>query len=58
MHVDEESGIRNAEAIAEYAVRQSGILRSCILEKSFSVVIAGDCSILIGNTFCLKILGN
>jgi arginase len=58
MHIDEESDIRNAEAIAEYAIRQSDILKSCILEKSFCVVIGGDCSILIGNTFCLKKLGN
>ncbi|HEX3080265.1 MAG TPA: arginase family protein [Puia sp.] len=58
MHVDEESGIRNAEAIAEYAVRQSGLLISGFGEKSFSLVIGGDCSIIIGNTLCLKKLGN
>jgi arginase len=58
MYVDKESGIRNAEAIAEYAVQQSGLLKSVIQEKSFSVVIGGDCSIIIGNTFCLKKLGN
>jgi arginase len=58
MNVDLESGIRNAEAIAEYAIRQSGVLRSCIQEKSFSLVIGGDCSIIIGNTLCLKKLGN
>jgi len=58
MHVDRESGIRNAEAIAEYAIRQSELLKSYIREKSFSVVIGGDCSIIIGNTLCLKKLGN
>ncbi|HET7003373.1 MAG TPA: arginase family protein [Puia sp.] len=58
MHVDRESGIRNAEAIAEYAMDQSGLLKSCIEEKSFSLVIGGDCSIIIGNTLCLKKLGN
>jgi arginase len=58
MQIDKESGIRNAVAIAEYAIRQSDTLTPCILEKSFSVVIGGDCSIIIGNTFCLRKLGN
>jgi arginase len=57
MHVDKESGIRNAEAIGEYAVQQSELLKLSVQEKSFSVVIGGDCSILIGNTLCLKKLG-
>ncbi|HEY2648010.1 MAG TPA: arginase family protein [Puia sp.] len=57
MQVDKESGIRNADTIAEYAIRQSDVLETCILENSFSVVIGGDCSIMIGNTFCLRRLG-
>jgi arginase len=58
MQIDKESGIRNADAIADYAFRQSGLLESCIKEKSFSVVIGGDCSIIIGNMLCLRKLGN
>src|SRR5450432_572838 len=58
MHIDKESGIRNAVAIAEYAINQSELLQTSVQEKSFSVVIGGDCSILIGSMMALKQLGN
>ena len=58
MNIDKESGIRNAEAIAEYAIYQSELLQKAIQERSFLVVIGGDCSILIGNMLALKQLGN
>jgi arginase len=58
MRIDKESGIRNAEAIAEYAIDQSELLQTSVLGKSFSLVIGGDCSILIGSMLALKQLGN
>lgn len=58
MHIDSESGIRNAEAIAEYAIDQSELLQTSVLGKSFSLVLGGDCSVLIGNMLALKQLGN
>jgi arginase len=57
MDVDPVSGVRNADAIAGYAIEQAGILKEIIDEKVFSVVIGGDCSILIGNTLALKEIG-
>jgi arginase len=58
MHIDQDSGIRNAEAIADYARQQAPLLKKMILEKNFSIVIGGDCSILIGNSLALKQAGN
>ncbi|MEO5892273.1 MAG: arginase family protein [Ferruginibacter sp.] len=58
MHIDEESGVRNADAISDYAIAQAGLLKKVINEKTFAVAIGGDCSILIGNTLALKQLGN
>src|ERR1700676_5568213 len=58
MHVDEESGVRNADEIIKYAKQQAEILRKIIPEKTFTVVIGGDCSILIGNSLALKQIGN
>jgi arginase len=57
MHIDRDSGIRNAEAISVYAMQQVPVLKKQILEKNFSIVLGGDCSILIGNALALKQVG-
>jgi len=58
MHIDQDSDIRNADAIADYARQQAPVLKKIIQEKKFSIVIGGDCSILIGNALALKQAGN
>src|SRR5262245_30815422 len=58
MDVDKESGVRNADAIAQYAKGQAGIINNILSRSEFPLVIGGDCSILIGNTLALKTRGN
>ena len=58
MHVDEATGVRNADAIAAYAKQQGGIIQMVLSEESFPLVIGGDCSILIGTMLQLKKTGN
>jgi len=57
MNIDKDSGVRNANAISEYAKQQADALKKVILEKTFPVVVGGDCSILIGNLLALKLIG-
>jgi arginase len=57
MHIDADSGIRNADAIATYAIHQAALIKPSVSKKDFSVVIGGDCSILIGNSLALKEIG-
>jgi arginase len=56
--IDSESGVRNADAIATYAVEQAEQLKDSLNRGSFVIAIGGDCSILIGNAFGLKQLGS
>jgi len=58
MLIDEESGVRNAAAISQYALQQAEILKTTIRDKLFALVIGGDCSILVGNAIALKQSGN
>ncbi|MEP7163620.1 MAG: arginase family protein [Ferruginibacter sp.] len=58
MNVDKVSGVRNAEAIIQYAQEQSRLLSKILATKNFPLVIGGDCSILIGNTLALKKAGD
>jgi arginase len=58
MNIDKDSGVRNADAISEYAKQQADVLKKVIQEKTFPVAIGGDCSILIGNLLALKEIGN
>src|SRR5664279_3979057 len=46
MHLDPESRIRNADAIADYAVKQAGLVKELIDRKTF--VLAN----LMGNKYC------
>lgn len=55
MHLDQESKVRNGDAIRKYAIAQAEMLQDTIRENGrFALVIGGDCSILIGNTIALK----
>ena len=58
MNIDELSGVRNADAIVDYAKKQVDVLNNVKAAKSFPLVIGGDCSILIGNMLQLKKTGN
>jgi len=58
MHFDEETKVRNANAIIAYAREQVPVLKKTMLPGIFTLVIGGDCSILIGNALALKQLGN
>ena len=58
MQVDGESGVRNADPIADFAVKQAAVLKQVIERKNFALVIGGDCSILIGDMIALKQCGN
>ena len=52
--LDGASGVRNADAIAEYARQQAVLLAEVLSLPHFPVVIGGDCSVLIGNALALK----
>jgi len=58
MHLDQESNVRNAVAISEYALKQATALKKVIDRKNFALAIGGDCSILIGNMLALKQCGH
>lgn len=58
MKLDKATGVRNVDAIAEYAGKQSDMLQKVIGNDTFTVVLGGDCSILIGNMLALKKMGN
>lgn len=58
MNYDGEAGVRNADSIATYSEILSGTLKSSINKNSFSLVIGGDCSILIACGLALKSLGH
>jgi len=58
MDMDEESGVRNAGKIIEYARKQSELILKHQNPDTFNIMLGGDCSILIGNALALKKLGN
>lgn len=58
MDLDEESQVRNADRIIEYAQKQCEIILSHYHTNTFNIFLGGDCSILIGNALALKKLGN
>ena len=57
MNLDNESGVRNAEKIISYAIKQAELLSEQIKQDSFQIIIGGDCSILIGNALALRQVG-
>ena len=58
MSVDKDSGVRNADAIAQYAKDQATIIANVLSKNEFPLVIGGDCSVLIGNAIALRKKGN
>jgi arginase len=58
MYLDEDTDMRNTDAIKAYALKQVTIIREVVSRKNFALVIGGDCSILIGNALALKQLGH
>jgi arginase len=58
MDMDEESGVRNADSIIEYARRQAELILNHHAADTFRIFLGGDCSILIGNALALKKLGH
>ncbi|MCE7057232.1 arginase family protein [Algoriphagus sp. AGSA1] len=58
MDFDNESSVRNADKIIEYAVAQSKLTSEQLEKDSFKIIIGGDCSILIGSAIALKQKGN
>ncbi|HEX4849440.1 MAG TPA: arginase family protein, partial [Puia sp.] len=57
MDLDEEAGVRNADKIILFSKELSQELQNNIELNLFSLVIGGDCSILIGCGLGLKSLG-
>jgi arginase len=58
MELDQESGVLNAEAIIVYAEKQADFISKNHQENTFSIILGGDCSILIGSALALKRLGS
>ena len=57
MQLDKELGVRNADAIGQYAIKQAEFLNKTVAEDKFIIAIGGDCSILIGVMLGLKQMG-
>lgn len=58
MDFDEETGVKNPDKIIEYAQRQSELILNNFDKSTFTIILGGDCSILIGSAIALKKLGN
>ena len=58
MHLDHESGIRNANKIVNYAIEQAKLLFEQLNRNTFQLIIGGDCSILLGSAIALRQKGN
>lgn len=58
MELHSSSGVRNAPAIAAYALQQAAALQSLLEQPGRILAIGGDCSILTGIGLALKQNGN
>ncbi len=54
---DPETGIRNADSILSFAKTQANLVEKIVGPDLFTLVIGGDCSILIGQALALKRMG-
>lgn len=54
MKKDTTSGVLNIGSVAHYALQQAELLTTTLEEKTFKLIIGGDCSILVGNMMALK----
>jgi len=57
MQLDKESGVRNADLLVDYAIKQDKVLQQVLEAKQFPFVIGGDCSILLGPLLSLRQMG-
>ena len=57
MGLDPVAGVLNADQIIEYSKRLSAVVKSSLDSSNFSLVIGGDCSILLGCAHALKSAG-
>lgn len=58
MDFDEESNVRNADRIIDYAKKQAELILDSYDKDTFNIMLGGDCSILIGNSLAMKKLGD
>jgi arginase len=58
MQLDEESKVRNADAIAAYSKKLAAAIRIIFDEDKIPLVIGGDCSVMIGAALALKQKGD
>ena len=58
MNIDVKSGVRNANAIAEYSKQLADAIGTAIEQNKTPLVIGGDCSVMIGAGLALKQKGN
>ena len=52
--IDPESGLRNAAALADYALALADEAGSSLSRGAFPIVLGGDCSILLGSLLALR----
>jgi arginase len=55
--IDVETGIRNTAALRGYSTRLAELVAREVKRDRFTLVIGGDCSILLGSALALKKLG-
>ena len=55
--IDTDTGMRNAQSIRDYSVSLADVIQTIIGDKSFPIVIGGDCSILCGAALALRRTG-
>ncbi|HKO82046.1 MAG TPA: arginase family protein, partial [Chitinophagaceae bacterium] len=58
MHLDEVSGVRNANAIVTYSKKLAAAINEVIEQNKIPLVIGGDCSVMIGSCVALKQKGD
>ena len=58
IRIDEKSGIRNADLISRYSLNLANTIIDSQTKGYFSIVLGGDCSILLGCTLGLKQIGD
>ncbi len=56
--LDEESKVRNADAIAGYSKKLAAAIRIVFEEDKIPLMIGGDCSVMIGSALALKQKGD
>lgn len=54
MNIDAESKVRNADAIVDYSKQLAAVIKKNIDDHKTSILVGGDCSILIGVGLALK----